>query len=212
MTTCSITSCNLAAAGCGAAYTGTNVKVVSNKEVHGKQNVAAGYEETVCLRCSDSSAGSINKDNLKLKQAQEECNYQLKATAPTITPLTYVAPVQGCGIDESKNTAGPNKCTEDSHCQGARTCSTTSVCAGTSGCPYTEWKKIMDPGAFWSTTTSACGITKCELLVQGCATAYSGDKLKVLSSPAVAGDPVVKESGKYCSSSNAANAGIQLSF
>lgn len=49
-----------------------------------------------------------------------------------------------CGIDESKNSKGPNQCYNSDECDGERTCSPHGWCQGISGCPpiVTDFCKI----------------------------------------------------------------------
>ena len=54
-----ISACILKAEGCAAPYTGTAVAVVNKFEIHGQQNVEAGYSEKVCVQCIDDWADAL---------------------------------------------------------------------------------------------------------------------------------------------------------
>ena len=56
-----------------------------------------------------------------------------------------------CTLDESKNVEGPNRCSMDTECAGARDCSEWGWCEGDSGCEsgdacnYDESKNPLGP-------------------------------------------------------------------
>ena len=54
-------SCELKALGCVDEYSG-NLSV-DGKQVIGLQNIRAGYTESACMRCTDSSGGTYDMDN-----------------------------------------------------------------------------------------------------------------------------------------------------
>lgn len=60
---CSLPTCELRNSGCSLAYSGTYLSI-TNKKISGKQNVPAGYSETVCMRCTDSKGAVYDTDSL----------------------------------------------------------------------------------------------------------------------------------------------------
>jgi len=50
-----VASCAIKVSGCGSAYTGTNLVInASTGKLEAKQNVQAGYDDTVCISCSNT--------------------------------------------------------------------------------------------------------------------------------------------------------------
>ena len=82
--TCSFPTCEIMAAGCSDAYTGTNIKIVNGKEIHGRLNIDAGYTETICAKCFDSDGTFMTKDSIELKQNGKPCNFA--EAVPALTP------------------------------------------------------------------------------------------------------------------------------
>jgi len=59
-----ITSCALYENDCIASYTKGNLVIDSSTgKVTAKQNVDAGYTDTVCVKCENSASSSVTKDN-----------------------------------------------------------------------------------------------------------------------------------------------------
>jgi len=54
-----ITSCEIKAAGCSASYTAANLVIDNAGAVTAKQNVDAGYEDTVCISCSNGHSSAV---------------------------------------------------------------------------------------------------------------------------------------------------------
>jgi len=56
-----ITSCEIKASGCSSAYTAGNLAITANTgAVTAKQNVDAGYEDTVCIRCTNGHSSAVD--------------------------------------------------------------------------------------------------------------------------------------------------------
>jgi hypothetical protein len=64
-----ITACTLKVSGCGSAYSTGNLAISSVGVVTAKQNVEDGYEDTVCISCSNAHGSTITHDNWKVTQA-----------------------------------------------------------------------------------------------------------------------------------------------
>jgi hypothetical protein len=92
-----ITTCSLKVAGCGSAYSAGNLAITANTgAITGKQNVAAGYEDTVCIRCENTHGSFVDHDNWKVTQApdcstlvagsltNQVFDYSASATATTV--------------------------------------------------------------------------------------------------------------------------------
>ena len=58
---CSISSCVVKTTGCISPYTGSNVSL-NGFVIEGNRNIFAGWSETVCVECTDSNGGIIQKD------------------------------------------------------------------------------------------------------------------------------------------------------
>ena len=65
---CSLASCLLKKPGCASAYDGNNMSVLGTV-IKGNQNVQSGWSESVCLECTDSKGGTLNKDQLAISQS-----------------------------------------------------------------------------------------------------------------------------------------------
>jgi hypothetical protein len=74
-----VTTCSLKVAGCGGAYSTGNLEIDNSGEITAKQNVDAGYEDTVCIECSNGHDSSVTHDNWKVTQAPN---------CATLTPAT----------------------------------------------------------------------------------------------------------------------------
>ena len=66
---CAVTSCIVMAAGCTAAYTGNKftLTLTTPFAINAKKDVAGGYSETVCIKCTNDAGGlslqTITHDN-----------------------------------------------------------------------------------------------------------------------------------------------------
>ena len=59
-----INSCSLKLAGCSTDYTAGNLVIdATTGEITAKQNVDAGYVDTVCISCSNTGGSTITHDN-----------------------------------------------------------------------------------------------------------------------------------------------------
>jgi hypothetical protein len=64
-----ITSCEIKAAGCSAGYGDGNLAITANTGVvTSKQNVDAGFADTVCIKCSNGAGSTITYDNWTVTQ------------------------------------------------------------------------------------------------------------------------------------------------
>jgi len=64
-----ITSCALYASGCSTAYTTGNLVIDSTTgEITAKQNVDAGYTDTVCVKCENTATSSVSFDTWVVQQ------------------------------------------------------------------------------------------------------------------------------------------------
>ena len=67
-----ITTCSLKVSGCGSDYAGSNLAITANTgAITGKQNIAAGYEDTVCIRCENTHGSYVEYDTWKVTQAPD---------------------------------------------------------------------------------------------------------------------------------------------
>ena len=82
--TCSFSTCKIKKTGCYYAFTGTNIKIVNGKEIHGRLNIDAGYTETICAKCTDSDGTVVTQDSIELKQNSAACNFVKAASPPEI--------------------------------------------------------------------------------------------------------------------------------
>ena len=60
-------SCVIKNAGCTDAYTGTNLSV-SSLDIQANQNIDVGYQESVCVVCTDNIGGTVEEDNMQFSQ------------------------------------------------------------------------------------------------------------------------------------------------
>lgn len=64
------TSCVLGASGCSDPYTAGNIRVVKSFtdviSIEARQNVEAGYSDTVCVRCMNSAGGYTEHDEWRI--------------------------------------------------------------------------------------------------------------------------------------------------
>jgi hypothetical protein len=59
----------LKVAGCGSSYTAGNIVIdATSGAITAKQNVDAGYVDTVCISCSNTGGSTITHDNWKVTQ------------------------------------------------------------------------------------------------------------------------------------------------
>ena len=59
-----INSCSLKLAGCSTDYTDTNLVIdATTGAITAKQNVDAGYVDTVCISCANTAGSTITHDN-----------------------------------------------------------------------------------------------------------------------------------------------------
>jgi hypothetical protein len=64
-----ITSCEIKASGCSGAYGAGNLAITANTGVvTAKQNVDAGFEDIVCIKCSNAAGSTTTFDNWKVVQ------------------------------------------------------------------------------------------------------------------------------------------------
>jgi hypothetical protein len=64
-----INSCEIKAAGCSGAYANTNLAITANTGVvTSKQNVDAGFVDTVCIKCSNAAGSTVTYDNWTVTQ------------------------------------------------------------------------------------------------------------------------------------------------
>jgi len=62
-----ITTCSLKVEGCGSAYSAGNLVIdASTGAVTAKQNIDAGYEDIVCISCSNAHSSTITHDSWKV--------------------------------------------------------------------------------------------------------------------------------------------------
>jgi len=62
-------TCSLKAAGCAAPYTGSNVQMDgATFALTAKQNVGAGYLETLCVECANAAGATAQRDDWKVEQ------------------------------------------------------------------------------------------------------------------------------------------------
>ena len=62
-----VTSCSIKVKGCGSAYGGTNLVINSaDGQITSKQNVDAGWTETVCVECKNAAGSKVQEDNWKV--------------------------------------------------------------------------------------------------------------------------------------------------
>jgi hypothetical protein len=85
-----ITACTLKVSGCGSAYTAANLFISSAGVITGKQNVDAGYEDTVCVSCSNAHGSTIEHDNWKVTQSKN-CGDTLSLGSVTDQAFAYDA-------------------------------------------------------------------------------------------------------------------------
>ena len=116
-----ITACTLKVSGCGSAYSTGNLAISSVGVVTAKQNVDAGYEDTVCISCSNSHGSTVEHDSWKVTQApncatltagsltDKVYDYDAGATTTTVYAFTDVftnsktsaCPVTSCTLKQS---------------------------------------------------------------------------------------------------------------
>ena len=68
---CSYT-CVIKEEGCEKSYAGFFLSTVGNT-INGVQNEVAGWAESVCLKCTDSSGATLLKDKIALSQNPKKC-------------------------------------------------------------------------------------------------------------------------------------------
>ena len=61
-----ITACEIKASGCSGSYSAGNLAIDSAGVVTAKQNIDAGYEDTVCISCSNAHGSSVTHDTWKV--------------------------------------------------------------------------------------------------------------------------------------------------
>ena len=65
-----ITACSLKVAGCGSDYTAANLVIdATTGAITAKQNVEAGYADTVCIKCQNTHSSFVTHDNWVVTQA-----------------------------------------------------------------------------------------------------------------------------------------------
>jgi len=69
---CPVSSCKLLQKGCSGEYAGTNLKFekVAPFDIKAKKNVEKGYDETVCISCTNGKA-VVTKNNIRVRQFGE---------------------------------------------------------------------------------------------------------------------------------------------
>jgi hypothetical protein len=81
-----INSCSLKLAGCSGDYTNANLAINAvSGEITAKKNVDAGYDDTVCISCSNTGTSTITHDNWKVTQ-KPNCE---TLTAETLSAKDY---------------------------------------------------------------------------------------------------------------------------
>jgi len=80
----------LKVSGCGSAYTAGNLFISAAGAITAKQNVDAGYEDTVCISCSNAHGSTITHDNWKVTQSKN-CGDTLSLGSVTNQAFTYDA-------------------------------------------------------------------------------------------------------------------------
>jgi len=62
-----VTSCSIKVQGCGSNYSGSNLVITSSTgRITSKQNVDAGFIETVCIECQNAAGSKVTQDNWKV--------------------------------------------------------------------------------------------------------------------------------------------------
>jgi len=85
-----ITACTLKVSGCGSAYTTGNLIISSAGVITAKQNVDAGYADTVCVSCSNGHGSTVEHDNWTVTQSKN-CGDTLSLGSVTDQAFTYDA-------------------------------------------------------------------------------------------------------------------------
>ena len=66
-----ITQCQLLPSGCANTYGGLGKMHPSTYAISFRQNVAAGYTETLCVECQNGHNGKTTKDNWVVEQTKD---------------------------------------------------------------------------------------------------------------------------------------------
>ena len=69
-TNCPILACSIKQEGCGLQYTGNKVLAVKESgtyEIRARQNIEEGYQETVCISCTNG-VQEVSRDRLTVEQ------------------------------------------------------------------------------------------------------------------------------------------------
>jgi len=63
------TACSVKPVGCGAgSYTGKATMTASTFALNMRQDVDAGYDETLCIECQNAAGATVQHDNWEIKQ------------------------------------------------------------------------------------------------------------------------------------------------
>ena len=87
VSTCKIQGCKIYDKLCQTESTDTKLSIVKNGEdfeVHGDQNIAAGYELEKCIICYGTDGTELKQDEIKYKQNGKPCNFA--EAVPALTP------------------------------------------------------------------------------------------------------------------------------
>jgi hypothetical protein len=116
-----INSCSLKEEGCGSAYSAGNLVIdATTGEVTAKNNIDAGYVDTVCVSCENSHSSVIEFDNWKVTQKpncetltanillDKEFAYNAEATSTTVYTSSQVfsnskaiaCPIKSCTVKQ----------------------------------------------------------------------------------------------------------------
>ena len=106
------------------------------------KNPVTENEKIACAQAILSTAGNFDPTGILCLAAaftQPICDIPMTKPANSPNPVGYTSSyykptVKVCGVFETKNSAGPHRCSSDAHCDGTRICNREKWCEGISGC------------------------------------------------------------------------------